>query len=149
MSYFGDSYRSVGDPGFFGSLAKIGGKVLKVGTAIAGLTPQGRVVSKVAAVATGVALATKLGGAVTPFGGPIVPVPGIKGTLQRFLPGGATGYEVRRSRRMQFTNQKALNRAIRRVTGFGNLVKRSKKSIAKANRTLNPGRPAAKAKGKR
>jgi hypothetical protein len=69
-----------------------------------------------------------------------VPVAGLGGAVQRVLPGGQTGFvEVgRRRRRTNFANPKALNRAIRRVEGFGRLVQRSKKSVAKANRALNP-----------
>ena len=42
--------------------------------------------------------------------------PGIRGKLERFLPGGETGYLPRR--RMNVTNVKALRRAGRRVRGF-------------------------------
>jgi len=153
MSYFGSANYYAGDPGLGDTLKRIGSGIVKYGGAAIGLTPIGRgakvltTVAKVAALAGAGSAVTKL--ATTPLGGlgPQAfgpPIPGIKGAIERFLPGGATGYAPRR-RRMQFTNQKALNRAIRRVSGFGNLVKRSKKSIAKANRALNPSTGARKA----
>lgn len=69
--------------------------------------------------------------------------PGLTGVLQRLIPGGSTGYYA--SKRMNVTNSKALRRAIRRVSGFGKLVQRSKRAIAKANTAVgNKQRPAAK-----
>ena len=53
------------------------------------------------------------------------PVPGIKGKVQRILPGGATGYFKRR--RMNVANPKALRRAIRRTDGFVKLARRTLK----------------------
>lgn len=145
MSYFGGSSHYAGDPGFFGSMGKLLTGGLKVAGVVAGITPVGRI-AKIASTAvkvgslvaggTAVAgIAAKLAGGAPPGQ---LPVPGTEGYIQRLLPGGRTGYY--KKRRMQFTNQKALNRAIRRVSGFGNLVKRSKKTIAKANRSLNPTR---------
>lgn len=86
-----------------------------------------------------------------------VPLPGAVATLQRMLPGGATGmgmsaqpagfhinksgYFLRsgefvpprsrwvRNRSRNSANGRALNRAIGRVSGFNSLVKRSRKSL--------------------
>lgn len=52
-------------------------------------------------------------------------VPGMKGRIQRFLPGGQTGYY--RRRRMNPANPKALKRAIRREQGFIKLARRTLK----------------------
>jgi len=60
----------------------------------------------------------------------IQPTPGIKGTIQRIVPGGATGYEVvigKKRRRMNVGNAKALRRAIRREQGFVKLARRALK----------------------
>jgi hypothetical protein len=59
--------------------------------------------------------------------------PGMRGAIERILPGGGTGYILKKSRRMNVTNPRALRRAIRRVSGFGKLVQRSKKAIGRAN----------------
>jgi len=67
------------------------------------------------------------------MGGPLPtlePVPGIKGGLERLVPGGATGYEIvlpAKKRRMNIANPKALRRAIRREQGFVKLAKRALK----------------------
>lgn len=59
-------------------------------------------------------------------GGKVVPTPGLKGILQRRLPGGKAGYEFSggRTRRMNVTNVKALRRAGRRVKGFLRIARR-------------------------
>lgn len=54
-----------------------------------------------------------------------IPNPGVKGTIQRVLPGGSTGYHKRR--RMNVANPKALRRAIRRTDGFVKLARRTLK----------------------
>jgi len=54
-----------------------------------------------------------------------IPNPGVKGVVQRVLPGGSTGYHKRR--RMNVANPKALRRAIRRTDGFVKLARRTLK----------------------
>ena len=140
MSYFGGSAGMVGDPGRFGSLFKWGralaGKVFRS-------TPVG--------LAAG-AVFDSLGSngssnfvAPTSNGGPrIGPVPGARGAVERFLPGGASGMQVisrrthnkdgtpRRIRKdgmpwkvptMNVGNVKSLKRAIRRQDRFVDLAK--------------------------
>lgn len=56
------------------------------------------------------------------------PVPGIRGAAQRLVPGGASGYTyatVRRRKRMNVANPKALRKAIRRQAGFVKLARRA------------------------
>lgn len=52
-----------------------------------------------------------------------------------------TGTTCVRNRRTNFANPRALNRAIRRVEGFGRLVQRSKKSVRKAANAIAPQPP--------
>ena len=63
---------------------------------------------------------------------PVLRKPGIRGGLERLLPGGATGLEVRpdgtmrrKYRRMNVANPKALRRAIRRQAGFVKLARKA------------------------
>lgn len=139
----GDYYR--GDPFSIGGLVGGIGKV--IGGALGGLVtggPLGALGGAVGGLTT--ALGGGAGGAMigprAPVGiaampgvgsivGPMKPKPGIVGAMERFLPFGETGYY--RAKRMNVTNPRALRRAIRRVSGFGKLVSRSKKAIAKAN----------------
>jgi len=73
------------------------------------------------------------------------PAKGIGAAISRILPGGETGYVYGRRPRMNVTNPRALRRAIRRVSGFGKLVQRSKRAIAKANTAVgNKHRAATK-----
>jgi len=76
--------------------------------------------------------AAALAPAAAPLGfGPLVPppgmkpTPGLKGKIQRALPGGHTGFFKRR--RMNVANPKALRRAIRRTDGFVKLARRTLK----------------------
>lgn len=59
-----------------------------------------------------------------------LPVPGLKGATQRFLPFGESGYYTRK--RMNPANPKALRRALRRVSGFAKLAQRAKRDIQRA-----------------
>lgn len=61
---------------------------------------------------------------ITMGGAMVVPTPGLIGAGQRFFPGGATGYEFRRRRRMNPLNIKALRRAMRRAKGFERQARR-------------------------
>jgi len=117
--YRGDYYR--GDPfnpfGILKGALKIGGKIAGAVTGISIPKPIapppmgfGPIPTKVAA----------------PKGAPgAVKAPGGKAMIQRFLPGGATGYVYGRSRRMNVANAKALRRAIRRQKGFIKLARRA------------------------
>lgn len=147
MAYYGDYYRGDyyrgdyyrGDPIFGLSLvsgvAKLGvGLAKKIGTAVFSK----KAASTGVGIATGV-LAEKL---VSPSGPPapmvlpptgqlpppsgftVQPKKGIVGKVQRALPGGATGYEYVKRRRMNVTNVKALRKAIRRAKGFAKLARR-------------------------
>lgn len=81
---------------------------------------------------------------------PAQPTPGLRGAVQRIVPGGATGYEctgipagyhlakdgsgkIVRNRSMNPANPKALRRAIRREDAF---VKLSKKALSQAGYTV-------------
>lgn len=74
------------------------------------------------AAATAVTIGSAIPGAAPPGMGK---TPGIKGKLQRVLPGGESGYFKRR--RMNVANAKALRRAIRRTDGFVKLARRTLK----------------------
>jgi hypothetical protein len=55
----------------------------------------------------------------------VTPKPGIRGMIERIVPGGETGLELvlpPKKRRMQYTNQSALRRARNRLTGFNRLA---------------------------
>lgn len=155
MPYMG-SYggRYVGDPGFFDVLKKVGKAAVGFVTggpvgAIQAVLPQ--------PTPRQVMRGAQQAGPGTVFVPPgargtgIIPVPGITGAVQRTLPGGASGYmgiprgyhlakdgsgRVVRNRRTNYANPRALNRAVRRVEGFGRLVSRSKKSVRKAARSM-------------
>lgn len=140
--YRGDYYR--GDPGFpliaaavglgkkflpgaVKGIAKIAGKAvaalkkpgvaMTVGTAATSAAAGAAV--EAARKPVTVSMPPSLAGAVSAG---VRPVPGLKGKIQRFLPGGETGYYKRR--RMNVTNSKALRRAIRRATGFAKLARK-------------------------
>lgn len=120
-----------GDPGF-GSLLKgaigigkkLAGRLPGIGTAltIGGLAkralirPSPAVARTVAATALAIPATLGVRAAVRDIPPGQIKVPGIKGVVQRFLPGGATGFRKRPT--MNTLNPKALNRAIRRIEGF-------------------------------
>lgn len=123
----GDYYS--GDPGIggflkgaFGVAKRLAGKAPFVGTAltVGGLAKRAliRPSPALARTVAGTALAVPILRAATMNGAPAGQVPrgGFKGRLQRFLPGGATGFVKRRT--MNHLNPKALTRAMRRVEGF-------------------------------
>jgi hypothetical protein len=115
--YTGDYYRgdNYATGGIFSSIGKFLGGAAKT---VLGATPVGRVV--------GTALIPSLGApqiaGLAP--GRIMPTPGLRGTAQRLFPGGASGYELGRRRRMNPLNVKALRRAGRRVKGFLKIASR-------------------------
>ncbi len=65
-------------------------------------------------------------------------VPGVRGTIQRILPGGETGY-LPPPRRMNVANPKALRRSLRRVAGFGKLACRARRDIQRAATAVGAG----------
>lgn len=154
MSYMGAAYRAAGDPGFFDVLKTIG-------KAAIGLVPGGSTALSVygaiknpPAPARQVLTASQAVGAGTIFAPPgggtaMIPRPGIVGAVQRAVPGGASGFtmsgaprgyhfakdgsgRVVRNRRTNYTNQRALSRATRRLEGFARQVQRSRKAVKKA-----------------
>lgn len=114
--YQGDNYAAGGFPLIGAALAL--GKKLIVPAAKKLITAIVKRPVTTAVAATGTALALR------PMAAPpgMIPVPGVRGTLERFFPGGETGFF--RRRRMNVTNVKALRRAGRRVKGFLKLARR-------------------------
>ncbi len=116
MAYFGGSLNLRGDPGFFGSLFG----------AVKGLVRGG----------LGIQPGTAASQFVRPTTGQqVTRVPGLRGKVQRVLPGGATGFQVgpdgvmrKKRRRMNAGNAKALRRAIRRTDAFVTLARSSLKN---------------------
>lgn len=144
--YAGDYY--AGDPGLFGFIGKGLKKAVGAAAGVARLgfsaTPLGQ-----ALVATG-AMAPTIASPRMPMpvlshsdprvrgGGrtalqvrqmppTMVPSPGVVGAVQRALPGGATGFQYRKRRSMNYTNPKALRRAMRRTDGFVKVARRALK----------------------
>ncbi len=140
MSYYrgdylrGDYYR--GDPGILGAIGSVIGKVAK--TAIS-LTPAGRIAS------TAISLGSSLLGSRASTGGSNLPVPIPPPQLPSFpgtgvgvttatgpvtrgnvtvgvSPLGTVGIRVRKRRRMNVANVRALRRALRRAHGFAHLA---------------------------
>lgn len=155
--YKGDYLRSRrGDPGLFGFLGNVAGGIARAAGSVlpgplgaaarglGGILPGGSRSSASAApggrVLTSYAPMT---GANMPGG--LIPTPGIGGVIQRMLPGGQTGYMVKKRRRMNVTNPKALRRAIRRQAGFVKLARRALKGTgytivsrgSRSRRTVN------------
>lgn len=166
MSYYmGDYYRGGrgdyyrGDPFSLGGIVRgIGGALKTIGSVASVIPGVGTIVGGIAGGVGGVLQRAGGGGTMVLPPAPQLPLalpssgmslvaggpgpvkkPGLKGAIERLLPGGATGYI--RSRRMNVTNPRALRRAIRRVSGFGKLVQRSKRAIARANSAVG-NRPA-------
>jgi hypothetical protein len=146
--YAGDYYR--GDPGIFG---KIGGFFRGVARGV------GRVAGRVAGIAGRVGrVAVGAAGGPLGLGLAALPVPGTRTlpTLARrawpvvrdigkgIVTGvGASeiaksidlwpfGHKKRRRRRMNPANPRALRRALRRVSGFGKLARRTRRDVARA-----------------
>lgn len=123
-----------GDPGFFGTLF---GAAAKIGRAALGATPAGLAIGAAGSLFTSRGRSRGFqpparGG--SRFGPPSripqVPTPGVRGFIERGLPGGRTGFEdpTRRRRRMNVGNAKALRRAIRRTDGFVRLSRSALKN---------------------
>jgi len=146
MSYYGagDYY---GAGGIFGSI--LGG----IGGAVTGLLsggPIGAVTGAISGFSKGTTPGTGI--VATPPSIPVLKTPGITGTIQRLVPGGATGYQIPmtglggyhvnkegywtkggyvpagsklvKNRRMNPGNARALRRSIRREKAFVGLAKR-------------------------
>lgn len=153
MAYYGgvgDYYRGdyyYGDPGGIKSLIKraAGSKLVR-----RFVKPIAKMIPGVGTVVGIAGAGATIAGAVRPPARPAPPgqikVPGMRGTIERILPGGETGYY--RRRRMNPTNPKALRRALRRVTGFAKLAQRTKRDIGRAATAAGVRRGAAK-KGRR
>ena len=110
MAYFGGGSRSAGDPGFFGSLFKFGVKTFVPG----GATALGAI-AKFQRPTGGIAIPL-IGGRRR--GAPQIAIP-------RF---DVNGQPVKRRRRLNVGNTKALRRAIRRTDGFVRLAKSALKN---------------------
>jgi hypothetical protein len=131
--YMAGDYYAAG--GIFSTIAKgIGGAVKgfvsggplgAIGGAISGVTGKGSA-TQTLALPPAFQIPSRVP-TIVPSGGTIQPTSGLKGVVQRLVPGGASGYEVvgRKRRRMNVTNDKALRRAIRRQQGFVKLAKRA------------------------
>lgn len=98
--------------GILGSIPLVG-TAIKAGQALGGLLERPRAP-----------------GIVSGFTGPDIPVqnvPGIRGMVQRAIPGGATGYMIpggKKRRRLNPLNIRALRRAMRRAKGFEKQARR-------------------------
>ena len=149
MPYRGTALDLRGDPGLFNVLKRVAGPVLRrlPGPIGIGATAAGVLIGR-----QGRNLPPALGrglGVPVPRGTPGArPVPGIKGAVQRILPGGKSGFELPKRKRMNFGNTKALTRASRRIDGFVRVAKRAlkhtnykvvSKSAGKAKRDLGRG----------
>lgn len=112
--YQGDYYQA---GGIFGSIGKA------IGGAVKGFVTGGPL-----GAISGAASAVIKRPNVTPLapggGFGVVPTPGLIGVAQRLVPGGATGYEFRKRRRINPLNIKALRRAMRRAKGFERQARR-------------------------
>lgn len=153
MSYYtgmGDYYSGKGDPGFASILGGIVGTVGKVAGSI--LPGGGAITTATKAISTALS-----GGSSTKSlrGTSNVPTiqqptrtPGIVGTMQRLIPGGASGYQCGggnpcgsgyhldkttkskcvRNRRTNYTNPAALSRAAKRLDGFVGVARKALKT---------------------
>jgi len=166
--YMGDYYK--GDPflglgAIFGAAKWIGKKIFKkgVGKAIAtrgtALSPA-EVARRFGPGFGGGALVSILGNKLM-VGGRThstlngqLPRPGMKGRIQRLLPGGQSGMMCRpgqymkvvdgeevgcATRRMNVANPQALRRSLRRVAGFGKLACRARTDIQRAAAAVGAG----------
>jgi len=131
----GDNYGRAGNyayqaGGIFSSIGKFVGGVAKVA---GGLLPGP--IGTIARIGGGILAGAAAGRAVqaiapSVFPGPpggMVPVPGIRGIVERTLPGGATGYMSSSRRRMNAMNVKALRRASRRIDSFTRTARKALK----------------------
>jgi len=94
------------------------GVIGRVARTVGGFLSKGSTAAASAGAAAGALIASRVKQQAPPGQ---KPVPGLKGTLERLLPGGKTGYYKRR--RMNPTNVRALRRAIRRAKSFEKLAR--------------------------
>lgn len=134
----GDYYRGMkGDPGFWSALGKGLGFVAKAVFGIPSVAPGGA-----APAAASVQTPPFTGGGGFSLPSAFTRLPPIQQeTRIKQLPPGASGPfrpdvelmpGMRRRRRMNASNVKALRRSLRRVTSFGNLCKSTRKAISHA-----------------
>jgi hypothetical protein len=120
----GDNYGRAGNyayqaGGLFSFLGKAVKTVARIGSAVLP-GPAGAI----AGLIGGGGRAPQVGAmGLIPTFGPNIPVPGVKGAIQRFLPGGASGYYSRR--RMNPMNVRALRRASRRLDSFAKTARKA------------------------
>jgi len=141
MGYSTNSSKLQGDPGLFGSL---GGLIGKAAGFIPG--PIGTIAGLLGGAGGGGRRAPTVGtppftmpgggrGTPTSFGQQMVPTPGVGGAIERFLPGGNTGFQPgvvrKKRRRMDPLNVKALRRSTRRLAAFQREAKKVEKEIRK------------------
>jgi len=131
-----------GDPGFFGSLKKIGSAVAKIGKGVGKFVPGISTAISAIELASGVGkglaggplrnIGLPRGVTVMPGGGAMVPSAPVmaqiggpvasRGVFSDVIGGGSTGAPRRRYRRMNVTNMRALKRSMRRVKGFAKMA---------------------------
>ena len=151
----GDNYGRAGNyayqaGGIFGFVKKAIGTVAKVaGAVLPG--PIGTVARVGAGILGGAAAGRGIAAALpsiipSPPGPGMVPAPGVRGFVERALPGGATGYVSAGRRRMNPMNVKALRRAGRRIDGFARVARKALKHtpfmlVSRASRAGRGGSP--------
>lgn len=137
-----------GDPGIFGTLGKIvGGGLGIVGGLLPG--PAGAIVSKIGGAISGTpkqaapipARVSQMGAFQDPRAMVTTQVGPGGSIYKRTVTTSSAGVDTygipgvrKRYRRMNVTNPKALRRATRRIAGFGKLVQRTKRDVARAAR---------------
>jgi len=119
MAYFGGSQNMRGDPGFFDTLFKVGKRV--IGAAI-GATPVGAGIAALSGPPRAQQQQTVFT-APSPFA-----IPRIGKTTAQKTVINAQGFPVRRRRRMNAGNAKALRRAVRRTDAFVRLSRSALKN---------------------
>jgi len=123
---------------FLSTIGKIAGSVVSAVVPGGGLLTQGAaLVAGALGGGKGPSLPAAMGGLRTALG---TPGRAFKAGFNLATGGSGMTEAGRPRRRMKPRQTKALNRALRPGNSFGSLVSRSKKSVAKANRALNPGR---------
>ena len=123
--YYGQGDYYQGDPGLLGGLFK---GVKKLAGAVVGKTPLGMPLAVGKALIPGISIQRPPPMIAVPPEYPgAVPKPGLRGAVERFLPGGASGFVLGRRRRMNPMNVKALRRATRRIDGFTRTARRALK----------------------
>lgn len=127
--------QGVGDPGIFGFLGKAIGGVVKGAFASSPIGIAAGAIGKAAKPSATPPFTMPGGGGGIPsqFIQQQVPTPGARGAIERFIPGGATGFQnvSKKRRRMNVLNVKALRRSTRRLAGFQREAKKVEKELRK------------------